>query len=327
MILVTGASGFLGRHLVRYLSAKGEQVRALYHSHAPGDDLKALPGVEWCRGDLLDIYTVEEVMNGISDVYHCAAIVSFEPGQSEQILHFNTESTANIVNQALEQGIRKMVYVSSIAALGRTGQPGKHITEEEEWEESRHNSTYAVSKYRAEMEVWRGIGEGLNAAIVNPGIILGQAAPHELASRLMNIVYKEFPFYSRGVNSWVDVEDVVKIMVMLMHSDISAQRYIISAGNFSYKDIFAMMAKALNKKAPGIYISPFVTGIGWRLSALLAAVTGKPSVITRETAKSSNAICNYDNRKLLDTFPGFNYTPIDQAIERMARYFHETRKK
>src|ERR1044072_3569783 len=120
MVLVTGASGFIGQHLVRYLSAKGEQVRALYNRHAPSPELKALPGVEWYKYDLLDIYDVAEAMYGVTEVYHCAAIVSFDPALKEEMLHFNIESTANIVNQAIEQGIRKMVYVSSIAALGRS---------------------------------------------------------------------------------------------------------------------------------------------------------------------------------------------------------------
>ena len=161
--------------------------------------------------DLLDIYEVEEAMQGITDVYHCAAIVSFQPADKEKMLHFNVESTANIVNEALEQDIRKLVFVSSVAALGRS-EVTKEITEEEQWEESKYNSRYGLSKHMAEMEVWRGIGEGLNAVIVNPGIILGEGNWDEGSARLMKVVYKEFPFYTQGINGWVDVKDVVKAM-------------------------------------------------------------------------------------------------------------------
>ena len=196
MVLVTGASGFLGQHLVRYLSAHGVSMRAIYHKHEPAIELKNLAGTEWVCCDLLDVFAVAEAMQGITDIYHCAAIVSFDPRKQEEMLHFNPESTANIVNQALEQGgIRKMVYVSSVAALGRSGDEEKEITEEEEWAESKYNSVYGVSKYLAETEVWRGIGEGLNAVIVNPGIILGKTTGHDLSAQLMKMVYREFPFY------------------------------------------------------------------------------------------------------------------------------------
>jgi len=139
MILITGASGFLGGHLVRHLSAKGQKIRALYHNNTPDIKLKTLPGVEWKKCDLLDIYDVEEVFEGVTHVYHCAAMVTFDPAQHEQMLHFNPESTTNIVNQALVQGITKMVYVSSVSAIGRTDEPHKLITEEEEWGESQYN--------------------------------------------------------------------------------------------------------------------------------------------------------------------------------------------
>ncbi len=250
MILLTGASGFLGQHLLRYLSAKGSRVRALYHNHPPSASLLEMPGVEWMKHDLLDIYAVEEAMQGISEIYHCAALLSFDPKRREEMLHFNAESTANIVNQALEQGIRKMLHISSVAALGRQEKNDKEITEEEQWEENRQNSAYGMSKYLAEMEVWRGIGEGLNAVIVNPGIILGEGNWEEGSAQLIKVVYKEFPFYTEGVNAWVDVQDLVEICYMLMQSEVEEERFIVSAASIPYKEIFSMMAAALGKKAP-----------------------------------------------------------------------------
>ena len=327
MVLVTGASGFLGQHLVRHLSAKGQKVRALYHAHPPSEELKNLQGVEWKCADLLDVFEVEETMGGITEIYHCAAIVTFDPQRHEEMLHFNPESTANIVNQALVQGIRKMVYVSSIAALGRTGDVQKEINEDQEWGESRYNSVYGISKFLAETEVWRGIGEGLNAVIVNPGIILGAGDRKGLSAQLMNVVYREFPFYSKGVNSWVDVGDVVNSLVMLMESGIDTERFIVSGGNYSYREIFTIMANSLNKKPPRYYANPFLTGIAWRLSRLKSILLGSKSIITRETANNANAICYYSNGKLLKTLPGFSYTPINQAIDGMARSFIKNNRK
>lgn len=327
MVLITGASGFLGRHLVRHLSAQGMLLRALYHSHPPTGDIKDLPGVEWIQCDLLDIYSVEEVMIGVTDIFHCAAIVSFDPGRRKEMLHFNPESTANIVNQALLQQVRKMVYVSSVAALGRTGEQTKEVTEEEEWGESRYNSAYGVSKYLAEMEVWRGVGEGLNAVIINPGIILGEGSGHDLSSRLMQLVYKEFPFYSKGVTSWVGAEDVVRILTALMNSDIQGERFIVSNASLSFRDVLTKMAAALNKKPARYFASSWMTFLAWRFSILKSAITGDNPLITRETVNNANSICLYNNSKLLNALPGFSYTPLELSIDAMARSFLYNNKK
>ena len=320
MVLVTGASGFLGRHLVRYLSPLG-RVRALYNRHPPDAELGALPGVTWIRCDLLDIFEVEEAMTGITEVYHCAAMVTYDPKRRDEILHFNPESTANIVNQALQQGLRKMVHVSSIAALGRTAEKGKEITEEAEWGESKYNSAYGLSKYLAEMEVWRAIGEGLNAVIVNPGIILGPGNHRDLSMQLMKIVHRGFPFYPTGITSWVGVDDVVKLLAMLMESDVTAERYIISEGNFTYRDIFILIANALQKSPPRFRANSFLSGIVWRLSKVKSTLLGKSALITRESTNNANSFSFYNNDKLLTEFPAFSYRPVKETIDQMARSF------
>lgn len=321
MILVTGGSGFLGQHLVRHLSAQGLQVRALYNRTAPPNHLKDLPNVTWQQCDLLDIHAVEEIMQDITDVYHCAAMVSFNPRERDAMLHFNVESTANLVNEALARDIRKMVYVSSIAAIGRNGDAKKEIDEEQEWGESRYNSAYGLSKYMAEMEVWRGIGEGLDAVIANPGIILGPGNWDNSSAQLMKLADKEFPFYTPGITSWVGVDDTVKALVMLMNSDISAERYIISAGNFPYRDIFTMMAAALNRRPPRYKANNLMTGVVWRLSTLRNKLTGGNMLITKETAATASSFSYYDNTKFLSAFPAFAYESMEETIARMARSF------
>ncbi len=326
MILVTGGSGFLGGHLVRELSRRMGHVRALYNTRKPEGDMASLPGVEWVQADLLDIFDVEAAMKDVTDVYHCAAIVSFDPAKREEMLHFNPESTANIVNQAVEQGIRKLVYVSSVAALGRSGHMNKEADEEQEWGESGYNSAYGISKYLAENEVWRGVGEGLCAAIVCPSLILGAGDWSSGSPQIMTVVNKEFPFYTGGVNGWVGVGDVVNALVHLMASDIEGERFIVSEGNHAYRDIFTMMANALGKKPPRIKATPAMTGIIWRANAIWSRITGANPVITRETASTAHSISTYNNSKLLQALKDFSYTPIDACIAEMAAAFKATHK-
>ncbi len=320
MILVTGASGFLGQYLVRILSGRGEKVRALYHKNAPNQELILLPGIRWVKADLLDVFEVEEIMAGITHIYHCAAIVSFEKNMEAEMLHFNAESTANIVNQALVQSIEKLVYVSSVAALGRPGDGKKEISEEEQWGESGYNSAYGLSKYLAEMEVWRGVGEGLNAVIVNPSIMLGAGNWDAGSAALVKIAWKEFPFYTNGITGWVDVEDVAHLLPLLLDSDVNAERFIVSEGNHSFREIFTSMAVALQKRPPHIHANALITGLAWRLARLQKS-TGKNPVITKQTATTAHAASYYNNEKLNRFLPDFTYTPLPQTIQKMCAAF------
>jgi dihydroflavonol-4-reductase len=325
MILVTGASGFVGQHLVKMLSTKQQPVRALYNSTQPPQALQHLSNISWMQCDLLDIYDVEEAMKGITDVYHCAGIVSFNAKDKEQVLHFNVESTANIVNEALEQGIRKMVFVSSVAALSRSEEK-KEITEEEQWEESKYNSVYGLSKYLAETEVWRGVAEGLNAVIINPSTILGEGDWDKGSARLIKVVYNEFPFYTSGISGWVDVQDVVKIMYQLMQSDISEERFIINEGNHAFREVFNIMAKAMHRKPPHIAASKFMTGLVWRWNVLRNVLFGKQITVTKETAAIASKQSFYNNSKLQAALPSFTYTPLEETITRMAKAYMASKK-
>jgi len=327
LILVTGASGFLGGHLLEALQDQPLPVRALYHSHAPTTRYAA---VNWQQCNLLDIYDVAAAMEGITHIYHCAGIVSFDPKRKHSVIQDNTAMTAHIVNAALDQQVERMVHVSSIAALGR-GIPSEadgmlHFDENTEYEEHIQNSSYAQGKFQAEMEVWRGMAEGLSAAILNPSVILGEGNWEEGSANLMKIVYNEFPWYTTGINGWVDVKDLVRAMLLLMKSTVSEERFIINNGNYAYLDIFTKMAKALNRKPPHQKASPFMTEIVWRLEYLKSILAGKAITISRETARTAQLKCEYDNKKFLKLFPDFQYTAIDQTIKRMAVAFLEDRK-
>jgi nucleoside-diphosphate-sugar epimerase len=320
MVLVTGASGLVGKHLIQALVQKGTPVTGLYRSTIPVfDDAEK---ANWIQADILDIVALEEAMQGMQQVYHCAAIVSFDSKNTKQLDQTNIEGTANVVNACLNQGIEKLLFVSSVAALGRIRE-NEAINETMNWTEETSNSAYGKSKYLAEMEVWRGIGEGLNAVIVNPVIILGSGDWLKGSSAIFKSAYDEFPWYTEGKSGFVDVLDVVKAMVLLMESTINAQRFIISAANIGYREIFTMIAHAFHKKPPHKKVTKLIAEIVWRLEAVKSWFTKKTPLLTKETANTARANVSFDNTKLLEQLPGFSYQPLSNSIERICKELKE----
>lgn len=310
MILVTGGSGLVGSALITQLLAKGEKVIAIYNkTPLPNFSSNLLQQVH-CN--ILDPIGLEEAMQGVQQVYHCAAIVSFNPARKQELFKVNIEGSANVVNAALTAGVKKLVHVSSVAALGRAG--GKPISEKDKWNEKEDSSNYGKSKYYGEMEVWRGIGEGLEAVIVNPSLILGGGDWNAGSSKIFKSVYDGFPWYSTGVNGFTDVRDVAKAMMLLMESNITAQRFIINAENKSYQQVFSMIAEAFSKKAPHKKVTPFLAGLIWRLEAIKSLFSKQDPLVTKETADTALANIQYDNSKLLQYLPGFAYTDFRKTI-------------
>lgn len=314
MILVTGATGLVGSHLLQALLNKGEKVRALYRSIIP--TMPNAEKVDWVKGDILDVLSLEEAMQGVQQVYHCAAVVSFHPSQKKNLHHVNIEGTANVVNAALDAGISKMVFMSSVAALGRIREDVM-IDETMNWTPETSNSEYGKSKYMAEMEVWRGIGEGLNAVIVNPVIILGAGDWNSGSTAIFKSAYDEFPWYTEGMSGFVDVQDVVKAMIALMESNITAQRFVISGANLPYRSVFTMIAQAFRKKPPHKKVTAWMAAIVWRLEAIKSKFTGKSPLLTKETAKTARAKVRFNNEKLLQAIPEFQYAAMEQSILRI----------
>ncbi len=315
MIFVTGASGLVGSHLIQSLLFKGKKVRALYRQSVPvfaGSDQ-----CEWIKGDILDPIGLTEALEGVDYVYHCAAIVSFAPGAAAKMLQSNVEGTANVVNACLVQQIKKLIFVSSVAALGRIRE-NEAIDETMNWTPETSNSVYGQSKYLAELEVWRAMEEGLPMAIVNPVIILGAGDWNNGSSGIFKSAYNEFPWYTKGMSGFVDVLDVVDAMQLLMESEVTGQRYVLSADNMHYRDLFNSIATAFNKRLPYKKVTPFLAGIVWRLEALKGLITGKAPLLTKETAATAQAVVKFNNRKFLDAFPNFKYRNLEETIQRVA---------
>lgn len=314
MILVTGATGLVGSHLVQALVQQGKPVRALYRSVIPA--FAGADKAEWVQADILDVIALEEALHGVAQVYHCAAVVSFNPKKTEQLYQTNVEGTANVVNACINAGVQKLLHVSSVAALGRMNKNAA-IDENMHWSPKNNNSEYGKSKYLAEMEVWRGVGEGLEAVIVNPSIILGAGDWNSGSTQIFKTVYDEFPWYTDGVTGFVDVMDVVKAMQLLMESSVSAQRYILNAVNLPFKEVFEIIAKCFNKRPVHKKVSPFLAGLIWRWEALKYKLTNVSPLLTKETAASAQAKVFFKNGKLLEQFPNFQYTPFTATINRI----------
>ncbi|MCE3281863.1 MAG: dihydroflavonol-4-reductase [Chitinophagaceae bacterium] len=320
MILVTGGTGLVGAHLITALVEESKPVKAIYRSVIP-----EFPGsnkVTWQQADILDIPALEAAMSGIDQVYHCAAVVSFNPKKRALLSQTNIEGTTNVVNAALTCGVKKLLFVSSVAALGRI-RKGQVVNETMHWSKETSNSEYGKTKYLAEMEVWRGDAEGLPCVIVNPTVILGESDWTKGSTGIFKTIHDEFAWYTDGISGFVDVKDVVKAMIMLMESDISGERFILNAENLPYKTLFDYIATGFGKRPPYKKVTPFIANLVWRYEALKGKLTGIDPLLTKETANTAQAKVQFDNAKLLRRFTHFEYTSMSQTVQRICTYLKQ----
>jgi dihydroflavonol-4-reductase len=315
MILITGGTGFLGSYIIKQLVEKGYAVRAIRRNdklpfYIPKE---ILDKVEWVEADVLDVVALENAMEGIETIVHAAAVVSFVKKDRKRMYRVNVEGTANVVNIALEKNIKRLVYISSVAALGRTAEGGS-VNEEKKWEENNVNTHYSKSKYKAELEVWRGTGEGLSAVILNPSTILGYGDWKNGSCAIFRNIYENFNWYTPGINGFVDVEDVAKVVVLLIERDISEQRFIVNGDTWSFKKLVDNIADGLGKKHPSKQATLLLMSIAWRLEKLKSVFTGKNPFLTKESARVALSKTYFDNTKLLNALPGFSFTPLEKTI-------------
>jgi len=321
-ILVTGGTGFVGAYIIKELVRKGFRVRAIHRTNNLPFFIPAsiLEQVEWVQGNVLDIISLQDAMEGVDGVIHAAAKVSFVKSERQSMYSTNIHGTANMVNTSLELGIRKFIYISSVAAIGRS-KNGELVNEGDQWAEFKPATHYAASKYHAEMEVWRAMAEGLDAVIINPSTVLGFGDWNMTSCAIFKSVYNEFPWYTNGINGFVDVEDIARSSVLLLESDISSERFLVSSDNWSFHRLFNAIADGFSKKHPWREATPFLGGLAWRLEKLKSWFTGRPSVLTRETAKIANSSTRFDNSKILHHLPGFQFTPIQESISRICHSY------
>jgi len=331
MIVVTGGSGLVGSHLLFDLCRKGEKVRAVKRPDSDLEQIKKtfacysenaenlFQKIEWVDADVTDIFSLEKAFRGAKQVYHAAAMVSFLEADRSRMQAVNVKGTANVVNAALHAGIEKLCYVSSIAALG-SAEPKEVTTEETPWKASAKSSPYSQSKYLAELEVWRGMEEGLPAVIVNPSVILGPANWNSGSAALFSLIWKGLKFYPSGVNGYVYVRDVSKAMIALMESSIEGERFTLSAEDVGYQRLFSLMAEKLGVKKPTVETKPWMTELAWRGAKVWSFFNGKPASYNKTTARTSMQKRSYSNQKIKEAL-SFAFTPIDETIALTAKEF------
>jgi dihydroflavonol-4-reductase len=332
VVLITGVTGLVGSAIAKEFLAKGFSVKALVRSQNSHEKVKAISEkIEIVEGDVLDILALNVALENVDYVIHCAAIVSFAPKDRAAMYKTNIEGTANLVNACLEKQIKKFCFISSIASFGRPPQnllqtlDQVEIDESQKWENSDSNSHYAITKYMAECEVWRASAEGLPVVIVNPSIILGESDWTKSSTQLFKFVYDNKPFYTSGFINYVDVKDVAKAAYQLTNSEISNERYCLSAGMISYKDFFDGIAKRFNKKGPYIEVKSWLLGIVWRLEAIKSMISGNAPLVTKETAKTASQKIFYRNNKIKKAM-NFEFENLENTLDRVCKYLLENKK-
>lgn len=328
-VFVTGGTGLIGAHLLLNLLKSGESVRALKRDSSDlepvkrvfthYDSLELFSKIKWVNGDITDIISIEDALEGVTHVYHTAALVSFNPSDKDKLYQMNIEGTANVVNACIEKNITKLCYVSSTAAVGKS-KNDEIATEENKWNEEEVTSNYAISKHYAENEVWRGIAEGLPAVMVNPCVIIGPGDISRSSGTLFGTIKKGLKFYTSGSNAFVDVRDVAESMVLLMNSDIESERFLVIGENLKYQDLFIKIAHSLGVKPPSILAQGFMVELAWRVEKVKSWITRKPPVVTSESAKSAVSHNSFSNQKMRDA-TGFKFRSIDDATENAGKYF------
>jgi len=331
MILVTGGTGLVGSHLLFDLVKQDKQVRAIIRnknkinqvkkifSYYSDDFENLIQKIEWVEGDVLDLYSLDQAFADIEKVYHCAAIVSFDGKDKAQIINANVQGTENIVNLCLEKNLEKLCHVSSIASLGASIN-GNLIDENSKWSTSKNYSAYSISKYKSEMEVWRGIQEGLNAVIVNPSVILGPGFWNSGSGSLFTKAAKGMKYYTSGGTGFIDVSDVSTVMIQLMESEITGERFVLNAENLKYKDLFDLIADEMGVVKPKKEATESLLKIAAIADNVASKLKIKKREITKDVVRSSISVSKYSNNKITNEI-GIKFIPIKESIRSIAEKY------
>lgn len=334
MLFVTGGTGMLGTHVLLELLSRGEKIRALKRpsSHLRtvqsvfefyrGDRAQeAFRQIQWVEGDLLDLPSLEEGIEGCRRVFHCAAMVSFAERDFRKMMHINKRGTANVVNVCLDAPVEQLCYVSSTAAIGSS--KGETVrSEAEKWVNHHRQSAYAISKYSAENEVWRGVEEGLSAVIVNPPIILGPGDWNKSSLRLFKTIKRGLKYYPSGMNAFVDARDVAAVMVTLSDQKIVNERFLVVAEHLSFKELFEQIATAFQVPPPSIAVRAWMAAIAWRIEGVLRFCFGYPQKITKTTVRNAMSVKRYSKEKLARKL-AFAFRPIEESVKNAVGYFQK----
>ncbi|MDX2303933.1 MAG: NAD-dependent epimerase/dehydratase family protein [Microscillaceae bacterium] len=313
MIFLTGCTGLVGCFVARKFLSEGFSVRALKRKNSDLSFIEDIQTqIEWIEGDILEVPLLMEAIQHVDYVVHAAALVSFDRRDARLMHQINVEGTANIVNACLENQVKSLCHISSVAALGRS-KDKTLIDEKSQWQTSKLNSNYAVSKYLSEMEVWRANAEGLKTVILNPSVILGPSDWSRSSTQMFKYIWDQKQFYTNGLLNYVDVRDIAEITHRLTISNISSERFILNAGHITYHEFFEKIARIWNKKPPHIKLKPWQIRLLWYFTSIYTLFTGQKPLITRETASLANQSFIYPSDKLKNTL-SYTYHSLDDTL-------------
>ena len=331
MNLVTGATGLLGSHVVLKLLQQGKTVVAAkqsssditkvkhcfsYHTKDPEELFNK---IKWVDLDLTDVYSIEEALKDVEHVYHCAGFVSFQNKDHAKLMLMNETGTANLVNACIAKKITSFCHASSLSTINNADYEGE-LSEKIFWKTSGKESSYAISKYNAEREVWRGIEEGLNAVIVNPGFILAPGFWKQSSGKIFALCKKGTMFYTDGSTAYVGVNDVVEIMVQLMDKKIFNERFILVENSYTFKDIFTQIQEKFGKKAPFIKSGIYLLQLGRIADGIVSGITGKDRVLTSNTIRTAIGHKKYSNNKVKTTL-SYSFKPIEEVLNSICEHY------
>ena len=332
LVFVTGGTGLIGAHLLFDLVSRGYRVRALRRCGSNTDRIRRVfsyyhpdadslyTRIEWHLGDLDDTGAWEGALERVRHVYHCAAVVSLDNGSTDALTAANVGGTKRILELCRQAGVEKLCYVSSSSALGKPVAQNGIVSEETPWDPAEEISPYAASKYAAEQAVWEAIREGMNAVIVNPVIVLGPGDWDRSSAKIIQTVWKGFPFYTQGVNGFVDVRDVSRAMIGLTEGPWSGERFILSSESLAFRQVFGQIAAALGKRGPVIPVPRLAGEIAWRANLLASKISGKAPVITKATVASADKQYYFSNEKVKKALQT-EFLPVEQSIRDTCKIF------
>lgn len=333
MILVTGGTGLVGSHLLLDLTRSGESPRAIYRSRESITTVKKVfsynlseaeaetffSRIDWIQADITEVPSLNKAFSEVTEVYHCAALVSFDPSKDSQLRKTNIEGTANVVNFCIKEQVKKLCFVSSIATLDK--KPGKNtITENSHWNKELDHTMYAITKYGAEMEIWRASQEGVPVVIVNPGVIIGPGYWDSGSGQIFQRVNKGLKYYFPKVTGFVGVEDVVKPMRQLMAPDVKNEQFILVSENVSFKTLLQEVAENLEKKAPPKKLKPWMVNLGWIWQEATGFFFGKERQLNKHSSKSLFEETLYSNEKIKEVL-NYSFEPVAKAVQRTGKIY------
>jgi nucleoside-diphosphate-sugar epimerase len=331
MILVTGGTGLVGSHLIYQLTLENNVIRATHRADSDIERVKLLfkfyskdynqlfKKIEWIEADLNNLSQLQDAFKDISFVYHCAAYISFDPSSYETLRRVNIRGTANIVNLCIKNKIKKLCHVSSVATLGYNI---KEIDENNYWDGNKHKSAYAISKYGAEMEVWRGVQEGVKSVIINPGVIIGPGFSKSAFGTIIKMVTNKKRFHTCGKTGYVDVRDISNIMIRLMNSKIENERYILVNKNLSYKKVIDMVSSNLGLKNKSTFVSKSKLKIALVFDLVSSKFFNKERKLSKALCKTLTRNFNYSSKKIKKNL-NFEFTSILETFEKSCQFYSQ----